>query len=106
MVHPLEGLFAMLVARGVPAGLLGLGGGALRVRQIGRKLHTEPYGPEQKCTNLGDLGPAHSPAPDVGLWRGSIQLKGHCFFIHSDNRTSYNELQLRVSILFKLLKCK
>ena len=73
----------MLVARGVPAGLLGLGGGALRVRQIGRKLHTEPYGPEQKCTNLGDLGPAHSPAPDVGLWRGSIQLKGHCFFIHS-----------------------
>ena len=60
-VHPLEGLFAMLVARGVPAGLLYWGGGALRVRQIGRKLHTEPYGPEQKCTNSAALGPARSP---------------------------------------------
>ena len=37
------------------------GGVALRVRQIGRKLHTEHMRPEQKCTNSAALGPARSP---------------------------------------------
>ena len=32
-----------------PVTTWGLGGPALRVGQIGRKLHTAPYGPEQKC---------------------------------------------------------
>ena len=70
----------MLVARGVPAGLLYWGGGALRVRQIGRKLHTEPYGPEQKCTNSAALGPARSPPQmsasggEASSWRGIVFL--------------------------------
>ena len=35
---------------------------------------------------LGGLSPrAPFPAPEVGFRGGSIQLKGHCFFIHSAN---------------------
>ena len=58
------------------------GGGGLRVRQIGRELHTASYDPEQKRAKMGALGPPLFP-PYVGFWRVSIQLKGHGFFIHS-----------------------
>ena len=40
--------------------------------------------PRAKMYKFGRPRSRPLPAPDVGLWRGSIQLKGHCFFIHSE----------------------
>ena len=39
--------------------------------------------PRAKMYKFGSPRSRPLPHSDVGLWRGSIQLKGHCFFIHS-----------------------
>ena len=43
--------------------------------------------PRAKMYKFGSPRSRPLPTPDVGLWRGSIQLKGHCFFIHSAKNT-------------------
>ena len=74
-----RGLFCHVGGTGGPGRALVLGGGALRVRQIGRKLHTEPYGPEQKCTNSAALGPAPPPLRCRPL-EGKHPVEGALFF--------------------------
>ena len=57
---------------------------------------------------MGALGPSPRLIPEVGFWRGSFQLKGHCFFIHSAKDHDKGDIHLTLNKLYdndnKLLK--